>query len=147
MPAYLVRLKDDDEEHARELVGIFVAQTMGELYWAVDEAASPCECKCLELGPGGIHWEQHTEQRVPRDVEPDWEHLPDSWSTLPAEPTLTDEWDDAFAANGSSMGAAWQPIIWSIDDETAPAPTDPPRPPVGQHPGNVLPFRKRRREA
>ncbi len=147
MPAYLVRLKDGDEEHARELVGIFVAETMEDLYWTVDEAASPCECECLELGPGGIHWERYTEQRVPRNVEPHWDGLPDGWSILPPTPTLTDEWSAAFEAEGVSATAEWKPIVWEPDGDDVPQPSEPPAPPHTSRAlsENVLPFRRGRR--
>ena len=130
MEAYLVRLKPS-EQHAREIVGIFVAEDMEELYWMVDECAPPPDCECLVLGSGAIYWERFTGHRVPRETEPDWETTPEDWSPLPDQASLTDTWDKALSADGFAADDAWEPITWSNEegsgDATQMLPRLPPR--------------------
>jgi hypothetical protein len=51
MPAYLVRTID---EH--DLVGIFVAPSVGHLALILDEGIDPGVCEYQRMGPGGIMW-------------------------------------------------------------------------------------------
>lgn len=133
MTAYLVRLKAEHEHHPREIVGFFVAETMRDLYWMVDECAPPPECECIEIGSGGIYWEAFTGRQVPREAEPDWETLPKDWSPLPPGPALTDGWNDMLSASEGPIDEAWGPIEWAEEDEAPAAPSQlPPLPPRGR---------------
>lgn len=113
MEVYLVRLKAG-EPNAREIVGIFAAETMGQLFWMVDECCPPDECECQIIGPGGLYWERFTGQVVPRTEDPDWETLPDDWSELPPAPTLTGEWEDRFRPSNDEE---WEPVLWPEDED------------------------------
>ena len=49
---YVVRLS-----RTNELVGFFVADSVKELFWLVDECVDPTCCEHKEIQRGGIMWE------------------------------------------------------------------------------------------
>jgi len=56
MASYIVRF-GPSEPRARELVGIFVADTVDQLFELVNETETPMCCEYRQLGNGGIYWE------------------------------------------------------------------------------------------
>jgi len=53
MASYIVRFSPS-EPRARELVGIFVADTVDQLFELVNETETPLCCEYRQLGSGGI---------------------------------------------------------------------------------------------
>lgn len=63
MATYLVRM-----EETNELVGIFWAQSLVELYWAIDECCDPGISQIKKLPRGGIFFPKKTKLKVPFDL-------------------------------------------------------------------------------
>lgn len=120
MKAYIVRLKEG-EEHARELVGFFVAHSLEQLYWLIDECAPPTDCEYKELVAGGIFWSKCTGKPVPLPPDFDFEAQPDDWSYLPNEAELTGGWEEPFHDQDDDEDenvAPWLPVSWEpAEDE------------------------------
>lgn len=95
MKAYIVRLKEG-EPKARELVGFFVAHSLEQLYWLIDECAPPIDCENKELDAGGIYWPRLTGKPVPLPSDFDFEAQADDWSYLPSGAELSDGWEQVF---------------------------------------------------
>lgn len=51
MSGFVVRLAG-----SKEIVGLFVAESIDRLRWAVDEVCDPHECEYVRIGSGGIYW-------------------------------------------------------------------------------------------
>ena len=51
MTLYIVRVRENDE-----LVGVYSASSLKELFWLVDECASPNGCDYAKLPNGGFYW-------------------------------------------------------------------------------------------
>lgn len=116
MKPYLVRLRSD-RKNAREIVGFFVSPSLNRLAEMIDECCPPEDCEYRELGAGGIFWESSTNSPVPRAGEPDWEAVPDDWSVIPPDATLTQRWDDLFSTPDDQAvdDALWAPLLWEND--------------------------------
>lgn len=116
MKPYLVRLKPD-QNNPREIVGFFVSPSLNHLADLIDECCPPEDCEYRELGPGSIFWGRFTNSSVPRAKEPDWESVPDGWSVIPSDPTLSQDWDDVFRAPDdlAADDALWAPVRWEND--------------------------------
>lgn len=48
---YLVRTKE-----GREIVGLFAAPTIKELFWVIDECTNPNDCEYIKILTGGFMW-------------------------------------------------------------------------------------------
>lgn len=118
MKPYLVRLRSD-QKNAREIVGFYVSASLNGLAEMVDECCPVDQCEYRELGPGGIFWERFTNSPVPRVEEPDWEEIPEDWSVIPSDPTLTQYWDDMFRTpdDQAADDALWTPLRWENDQD------------------------------
>jgi hypothetical protein len=106
MASYIVRF-GPAEPRARELVGIFVADTVDQLFELVDETETPLCCEYRQLGNGGIYWENATGQAAPQHDRPDEAN---GWFTLPPEPVLSTSWEAAISASDQLLASAWQAI-------------------------------------
>tara|TARA_R110000868_G_scaffold402329_1_gene678562 strand:- start:554 stop:871 length:318 start_codon:yes stop_codon:yes gene_type:complete len=60
MSAYGVRLSED-----HQAVGIFWAESLNDLFWAIDECCDPNECEIKKLKAGGIMWEGKVSMKFP----------------------------------------------------------------------------------
>lgn len=118
MKPYLVRLRSD-QKNAREIVGFYVSASLNGLAEMVDECCPVDQCEYRELGAGGIFWERFTNSPVPRVEEPDWEEIPEDWSVIPSDPTLTQYWDDMFRTpdDRAADDALWTPLRWENDQD------------------------------
>lgn len=98
MTAYLVRLADD-----HQVVGIFVAEDMGELAYLVDQACDPRTTEYLELPSGGAYVGAPTAAQWPlRMVSEDSAHPEDE------NPLRGAALDDAW--HGASIEGEWLPL-------------------------------------
>ena len=106
MASYIVRFRPS-EPRARELVGIFVADTVDQLFELVNETETPLCCEYRQLGNGGIYWDGATGQAVPQQQHSD--KLGSGYS-LPSEPVLSCSWEAAFIGETISPSYQWQQI-------------------------------------
>ncbi len=106
MASYIVRF-GPAEPRARELVGIFVADTVDQLFELVNETETPLCCEYRQLGNGGIYWESSTGQTVPQHDSPD---KANGWFVLPSEPVLSTSWEAAMSVNDQPLAAGWRSI-------------------------------------
>lgn len=99
MSGYLVRLTD-----TKDLVGIFWADRLSDLFWLVDECTDPYGCEYTRVKPGGIYWGTYAVA-VPIPVDDDGEPLAgdDGWRTR-WEPS-----DDVWAALHDGK-RKWHPV-------------------------------------
>ena len=106
MASYIVRF-GPFEPRARELVGIFVADTVDQLFELVNETETPLCCEYRQLGSGGIYWESGTGQIVP---QPDNSDEANGWFILPPEPVLSTSWEAAMSVSDHPLAPAWRAI-------------------------------------
>jgi hypothetical protein len=106
MASYIVRF-GPSEPQARELVGIFVADTVDQLFELVNEAETPLCCEYRQLGNGGIYWESSTGQIVPQHARSDEAN---GWFVLPSEPVLSASWEAAMSASDQPHAFSWRAI-------------------------------------
>lgn len=92
MNAYLVRLKSD-QTSPRELVGLFFAEELDDLWPMIDECTDVQSCEVKLLPAGGIYWDCAFDYVVPL-VES--ENAPD----LPGGANFSEGWADAFCSEG-----------------------------------------------
>lgn len=91
MQAYLVRL-NEEQDHPRELVGFYVAESIPQLYDMIDECCDVDRVEITELGPGGIYWDTAVDYVVPRPETDDEEEPP----SFPPKPRVCEWWTDAL---------------------------------------------------
>ncbi len=106
MASYIVRF-GPIEPRARELVGIFVADTVDQLFELVNETETPLCCEYRQLGNGGIYWDSSTGQIVPQHGRSD---EASSWFVLPPEPVLSTSWEAAMSVCDQPHAFAWRAI-------------------------------------
>ena len=106
MASYIVRF-GPSEPRARELVGIFVADTVDQLFELVNETETPMCCEYRQLGSGGIYWDSSTGQTVPQHDRSDEAN---GWFTLPSEPMLSTSWEAAMSVIDPPQASAWRAI-------------------------------------
>ena len=106
MASYIVRF-GPSEPRARELVGIFVAETVDQLFELVNETETPMCCEYRQLGSGGIYWESGTGQTAPQHDRSD---EASGWFVLPPEPVLSTSWDAAMSVGDQSLATDWRVI-------------------------------------
>ena len=106
MASYIVRL-GPSEPRARELVGIFVADTVDQLFELVNETETPMCCEYRQLGNGGIYWENGFEQAAPQHDRSDEAN---GWFVLPPEPVLSTSWEAAMSVNDQPLATGWRSI-------------------------------------
>jgi len=112
MASYIVRF-GASEPRARELVGIFVADTVDQLFELVNETETPQCCEYRQLGNGGIYWDTATLQTAPQQDSSD---EASGWFALPPEPVLSTSWEAAMSAGDQPQAPAWRAIpvpMWS----------------------------------
>jgi hypothetical protein len=95
------------EPRARELVGIFVADTIDQLFELVNETEIPLCCEYRQLGNGGIYWDSATGQTVPQHARSDEVN---GWFVLPPEPVLSTSWEAAMSVGDHPLAPAWRVI-------------------------------------
>jgi hypothetical protein len=103
MKAYIARLKAD-QSRPREVVGFFFAEDMGQLYPLIDECCDVQCCEVMELGPGGIFWNDAVDYVVP--IEPSEDAL-----GLPGGATMTESWMASLCSEGQ-----WLPLASDVWD-------------------------------
>jgi hypothetical protein len=106
MASYIVRF-GPSEPRARELVGIFVADTVDQLFELVNETETPLCCEYRQLGSGGIYWESGTKQTAPQHDRSDEAN---GWFTLPNEPVLSTSWEAAISVGDHPLAPVWRAI-------------------------------------
>ena len=57
MTLYCVRMASNHPNVPDEIVGIYSAKSLSELYWLVDEVCAPKETEYAVLPSGGLMWE------------------------------------------------------------------------------------------
>lgn len=102
MKAYIARL-DVDQHRPREIVGIFVADSLSQLHDLVDECCDVDRVEIMELGPGGLHWDKSVNFVVPYPKD-QAEDAPG----LPGDASMSDLWLGAFFDENDG---AWQPLL------------------------------------
>lgn len=90
MKAYLVRLRDRAELRSHELVGVFVARDLDDLFWLIDQCVDPYACEYRRLSEGGFYMGGEAAV-VP--ACPDDEDEPVDWL---AGASLCGQWWSAF---------------------------------------------------
>ena len=95
MGAYVVRLVEN-----KDLVGIFIAESVQQLILLIDEAEDPDVCEYASLGSGGVYWGSPAiavpiPEPVPGDNDNGMDgELPGSRSEIPWHKCeMTDSWD------------------------------------------------------
>ena len=106
MASYIVRF-GPSEPLARELVGIFVADTVDQLFDLVNETETPLCCEYRQLGNGGIYWDRSTGQTVPQHDRSDEAN---GWFALPPEPVLSTSWEAAMSVSDHPLASVWRAI-------------------------------------
>jgi len=106
MASYIVRF-GPTEPRARELVGIFVADTVDQLFELVNETETPLSCEYRHLGNGGIYWESATGQAAPQHDRSDEAN---GWFVLPPEPVLSTSWEAALSVGDQPLSSTWRAI-------------------------------------
>ena len=106
MASYIVRF-GPTEPRARELVCIFVADTVDQLFELVNETEIPLCCEYRQLGNGGIYWDSATGQPVPQHDRSDASF---DWFSLPPEPVQSCGWEAALLGDTAVLHDQWQPI-------------------------------------
>ena len=106
MASYIVRF-GPSEPRARELVGIFVADTVEQLFELVNETETPLCCEYRQLGNGGIYWDTATGQAAPQHDRSD---EASGWFVLPPEPVLSISWETAMFVDDQPHAPAWRAI-------------------------------------
>jgi len=97
MQAYVARLKAD-QSCPREIVGFFFADDPGQLFRLIDEFCDVECCEVMELGPGGIYWNDAKDYVLP--IKPS-EDAPG----LPGGASISEWWIEALCGDGD-----WQRI-------------------------------------
>lgn len=110
MKAFVARL-NAQQEHPREVVGFFVAESRSRLYRLIDESVDLEACEILELGSGGISWGSVIDMVVPYP-----EHALEDMPEFPAGASVSESWIGVFAGEGA---ADWHQTNWD-DLETLP---------------------------
>ena len=106
MASYIVRF-GPSEPRARELVGIFVADTVDQLFELVNETETPMCCEYRQLGNGGIYWDSATGGIVPQHDRSD---EASGWFVLLPEPVLSTSWEAAMSVGDSPLAKGWRSI-------------------------------------
>lgn len=106
MASYIVR-RAPPEPHARELVGIFVADNVDQLFELVNETETPLCCEYRKLGNGGIYWDSATGRLVPQQNRAG---VMDDWVSLPPDPILSTSWEAAFSVGDQSPATDWRVV-------------------------------------
>ena len=113
MSTYGVRLSE-----GHQAVGIFWAESLYELFWAIDECWDPQECEIKKLKAGGIMWKGKTD--IQFEVETDIQ-FSDEGDDVPVS------FDGASYSEQTSMDLhssdGWRPvqIEWGYPDREATA--------------------------
>lgn len=105
MKAYAVRF-DANQKRPRELVGFFIADDLVELYALVDECCEVEGCEAIELGNGGVYWDEPVDYVLPIEES-------ETAPGLPGEGSMTDAWMGALCSERQ-----WSPLV-RIDLEGA----------------------------
>jgi hypothetical protein len=106
MASYIVRF-GPSEPRARDLVGIFVADTVDQLFDLVNETETPQCCEYRQLGNGGIYWYSGTGKAV---LQHDRSDEVSDWFSLPPEPVLSTSWEAAISVGDQSQVTDWRVI-------------------------------------
>jgi hypothetical protein len=98
--AYLVRLKAN-----AELVGLFVAPSLGQLTELIDECCPPRDCEYLLLRNGGIYLHQAGAAKVPTSIDSESDDPGPDWFS---GATVSELWLDIFYRGGD--GLKWKAV-------------------------------------
>lgn len=89
MRAYLVRIAKN-----HDLVGIFVASSLRELCYLIDECTDADICECAVLPSGGLYWDSPAA-RIPAKINGETGDDPIPW----ADNSETESWFGFLHAN------------------------------------------------
>ena len=102
MNVYLVRLIEE-----QEIVGVFAAKNINNLYDLVDECVSPYECEYAKLPEGGLCWLAPRSPKVSSKKQFNEDADETNWFGKPYNVTLNETWTYEFECGDKMI---WSPL-------------------------------------
>ena len=101
MNVYLVRLIEE-----QEIVGVFAAKNISNLFDLVDECVSPYDCEYARLPEGGLYWSAPKSPKVSlKQFDEDADEI--NWFGRQYNVTLNETWTYEFECGDKMI---WSPL-------------------------------------